>query len=123
MFASHRFGLPSAFAFVVGVFLVIEGLWGLFSPVVFGALTTSILHSVMHFVLGLAGIATGMQSRPSGFLIFLGVLLLTVGVMRFMPDTSAFVVRTLAVNQPVAMVHIVVGGVALALGLAARQRY
>ncbi len=58
------------FALLVGAFLLIEGVWGLTSPVVFGVLTTNTLHAIIHIVLGIVGIAAGWQRRARGFLHF-----------------------------------------------------
>ncbi|MEO5903736.1 MAG: hypothetical protein ABIQ55_06990, partial [Gemmatimonadaceae bacterium] len=75
-------GLSSTFAMVIGAFLLVEGIWGMFSPVVFGVLSTNWLHAGIHIVLGLVGIWTGMKGGSRGFLTFLGVLLVAVGVLR-----------------------------------------
>lgn len=103
----------SRFAIVIGVFLLIEGIWGMFSPVVFGVLTTNMLHAAIHIVLGLVGVWTGMQGGSRRFLTFLGVLLVAVGVLRFVPVASDLLVSLLNVNVAVACFNIVVGAVSL----------
>lgn len=106
-------GMTSTFALAIGAFLVVEGIWGLFSPVVFGVLTTNILHGVIHIVLGVVAIWTGMKGGSRGFLMFLGVLLLAVGILRFVPVVGDLIVSILNVNHAVAYLNIVVGLVAL----------
>ncbi|MBA2585939.1 MAG: DUF4383 domain-containing protein [Chthoniobacterales bacterium] len=103
----------NGFAVLIGAFLVLEGIWGLTSPVVFGVLTTNLTHAIIHIVLGIAGIATGWMGRARGFCIFLGILLLAVGVLRFVPGVGELIVRILNVNIAVAWVNMVVGTVAL----------
>jgi hypothetical protein len=114
-------GMPSAFAILAGMFLLIEGAWGLFSPIVFGALTTNTLHALIHIALGVAGIAFGYVSRPIGYLLFVGGLLLAVGVLWMVPGVGFAITQLLAVNGPVAMVNIVLGAAALAMGLYGRS--
>lgn len=105
----------NGFAILIGAFLVIEGIWGLTSPVVFGVLTTNLTHATIHILLGVIGIATGWIGRARGFCIFLGILLLVVGILRFVPGADEIIVRLLNVNIAVAWVNIVAGAVALLL--------
>lgn len=102
------------FAIPIGVFLLVEGIWGLTSPpMVFGVLTTNTTHAIIHVLLGLIGIATGWAGRARGFCIFLGILLLAVGVLWFVPGANELVVRLFNVNRAVAWLNIVVGILAL----------
>jgi len=108
--------MSSMFAVVVGAFLLIEGIWGLFSPIVFGVLTTNKLHAIIHIGLGATGIWTGMKGGSRPFCIFLGALLLAVGVLRFIPGVGELIVSILNVNHAVAYLNIAVGIVALLVG-------
>lgn len=112
--------ISSRYAMIVGAFLLIEGVWGLFSPVVFGVLTTNLTHAVIHIVLGIVGIWAGLKGRARGFLLFLGVLLLAVGILWFVPGIRELIVSILNVNQAVAMVNIAVGILSLVIALADR---
>ncbi len=109
------------FAILIGAFLLIEGIWGLTSDVVFSILTTNRTHAIIHIVLGLIGIATGVRRQARGFCIFLGILLLAVGVLRFVPGVGEIIVSVLNVNIPVAWLNIVVGAVALLLSFRGRS--
>ena len=113
-------GTSSMFATLVGAFLVVEGIWGMFSPVVFGVLTTNVLHACIHIVLGLIGIWTGMKGGEKGFLTFLGILLIAVGVLRFVPGISDVIVSLLNVNYAVAYFNIAVGVISLVVARMAR---
>lgn len=108
------------FAIVIGAFLLVEGIWGLTSPVVFGVLTTNVTHAIIHIVLGLIGIATGWRRQARGFCIFLGILLLAVGLLRFVPGAGEIIVSILNVNLAVAWLNIAVGAVALLLSFGGR---
>lgn len=114
-------GTSSMFAMLVGAFLVVEGIWGMFSPVVFGVLTTNVLHACIHIVLGLIGIWTGMKGGEKGFLTFLGILLIAVGVLRFVPGINDVIVSLLNVNYAVAYFNIAVGVISLIVARMPRQ--
>lgn len=97
------------FAPVLGAFLLIEGIWGLSSPVVFGVLTTNIVHAIIHIFLGVTGLFAAPMRFSRGYLFGVGALLLAVGILRFVPGASDLVVGLLNVNIPVAYFNIIVG--------------
>ena len=115
-------GPSGAFAIVVGAFLIIEGIWGFFSPVVFGVLTTNTLHAAIHVLLGIAGIWTGLKGGSRGFCLFLGALLLAVGVFWFLPVLGDLVRSLLNVNLAVTYLNIALGIVSLIVGVVSRPR-
>ena len=100
-------------ATVIGVFLLIEGAWGLFSPVVFGVLTTNTLHAGIHILLGIAGLWMGRGDMARGYLTFVGTLLLVVGLLWFVPVVSGILGSVLNVSSTVAWFNIVVGIICL----------
>ena len=106
-------GMASRFAQLIGVFLLVEGVWGLFSPVVFWVLTTNVLHACIHIVLGILGLYTGSRGGARAYALYLGILLIAVGIMRFLPVLGDITVSLLNVNQAVAIFNIVVGAVAV----------
>lgn len=106
-------GLSSIFAIIIGIFLLIEGIWGEFSDVVFGALATNRIHATIHILLGIIGIYTGLKGGSRGFLTFLGILLAAVGVLYFVPGVGTLIVNILNVNTAVAYFNIAVGIVSL----------
>jgi len=112
-------GITSIYAVAIGAFLLIEGIWALFSPVVFGVLTTSMGHAVIHILLGALGIWTGFKEGSRTFCIALGVLLLTAGILRFIPGIGAFMASTLNTNLAVAYLNIAIGVVSLLVAFAA----
>ena len=109
--------LADRFALVIGLFLVIEGIWELFSPVVFVVLTGNLLHGVIHIALGLIALYLGWNARARSFCILLGLLLLVVGGLWFVPGPKELVVQLLNVNQAVAILNLLVGSISLLLGL------
>ena len=106
-------GISSIFAIIVGIFLLIEGVWGEFSDIVFGALATNRIHATIHILLGIVGIYTGLKGGSKAFCIFLGILLVVVGILRFVPGIGDLIVSILNVNPATAYFNIVVGIVSL----------
>lgn len=105
------------FARILGIFLLIEGIWGLFSPVVFGVFTTNMLHAVIHIVLGITGIVLSRRAGARGYLIGVGGLLATVGVLYFVPGVTGLIISLLNVNFAVACFNIVVGLASIVMAL------
>lgn len=103
----------SVVALLIGIFLLIEGIWGEFSDVVFGVLTTNRIRATIHILLGLVGIMTALKGGARSFLIFGGLIVALVGVLWFLPPTNSLMVDVLAVNRPVAVLNVIVGAVAL----------
>ena len=106
-------GAAAPFALLVGVFLIIEGLWGMVSPVVFGVLTTNRLHASIHIVLGLLGLYTARTHGARMWCTLTGILIIVVGVLRFVPGLGDIIITLLNVNEAVAVFNIVVGAAAL----------
>ncbi len=109
-----RHSQASAFALFIGVVLLIDGLWGMVSPTL-GVLTGNRPHAAIHIVLGLYGIAVGLGREPAGYLLFLGALLLGLGLLHFVPMANGVLTTLLNVNTPVAIAYIAAGCVALLL--------
>lgn len=109
------------FARILGAFLLIEGIWGLFSPIVFGVLSTNRLHAVIHIALGIAALVVAHRPAVRGYLLGVGGLLAVVGVCFFVPGVSGLVVGPLSVNFAVAVFNIVVGLLSIAIALGSRS--
>ena len=110
------------FAILLGIFLVIEGMWGMFSRVVFGILTTNLLHVAIHLLLGVSGIYLGTRNQARKFSLYTGVLLLVVGILYFVPDAGELIIQILNVNNAVAYLNIILGIIAILLALLTPKR-
>ncbi len=110
------------FAIVLGLFFIVEGGWGMVSPVVFGVFTTNFLHAIIHLLLGVTGIYLGSRNQARKFILFTGVLLTVVGVLYFVPGADELVVKLLNVNNAVAYFNIIVGILAILLALLTPKR-
>lgn len=112
----------NVFAILLGIFLVIEGMWGMFSHVVFGVLTTNVLHAFIHLVLGFTGIYTGLRNHARKFSMYVGILLLAVGLLFFVPGADELLIKLLNVNTAVAVVNIIIGIVAILFAVLTPKR-
>jgi hypothetical protein len=115
--AKVRRRLSGGYAIALGAFLFIEGVWGLFSNVVFGVLTTNITHAVIHIVLGAVGAGLGWRGPARGYCLFLGLLLPVTGLLRMLPATGPYVMEILNLNVAGARLNIIAGGIALLLSV------
>ena len=110
------------FAVILGLFLVIEGFWGMFSPVVFGIFTTNLLHATIHLLLGVTGIYLGTRNKARNFSLYVGLLLLVVGILHLVPVVDKLIIQLLNVNNAVAFLNIIVGIIAILLALLTPKR-
>lgn len=108
----------NAFAVIIGIFLLIEGIWGLSSDYVFGVLSTNRFHAVVHIILGILGIVLGLGKKAKGYLLFLGILLLIVGILHFVPGAAEALRTIFNVNTTVAIFNIVLGILSIAAAYA-----
>ncbi len=107
----------SRFCMLLAVYLLLSGVWGLFSPTVFGIFTTDTLHAVIELALGATGIWASSGPRVYPYLISVGALVMVVGAMRFIPGLAELVIRLLNVNPALAIANLVVGAVAVGIGM------
>ena len=112
--------LASGFAFLLGIVLILQGIWELVSPVVLFIFTGNMLHGIIHLVLGLLGICAAVQNRARGFCLFLGLLLLVVSGLWFLPATHGLVVRLLNINTAVTILNLTVAFLSLLVATVSR---
>ena len=114
--------LLSGYTIIISIFLIIEGIWGMFSTTVFGVLTTNTLHASIHILLGIIGIYTGLKGGARSFCIFFGSLVVLVGILRFVPGADDLVIKLLNVNVAVAYFNIIVGVISILIAMSAKGR-
>lgn len=107
-------------AWILALFLLVAGIWGFFSPVVFTFFTTNFVHACIETLLGLIGLGVA-RHHARGYLLFVGSLLLVVGVLYFVPIASLYVTGLLAVNTYLAAFNIIVGGLCVILAMSGRR--
>lgn len=106
-------GPAAPFALFAGVFYLVEGVWGLFSPVTFGILSTNLLHSIIHIGMGVTGIYLSRTVHARLWCNAVGSLVIPVGILYFVPIFNELLVKLFNLNGAVATFNIVAGATAL----------
>jgi hypothetical protein len=107
-------------AWILALFLLVVGIWGFFSPVVLMFFTTNFVHACIETLLGLIGLGAARR-HARGYLLWVGLLLVVVGILYFVPIASLYVTGLLAVNTYVAAFNIIFGGVCAIVALGNRR--
>lgn len=110
------------FALIVGILMLIQGIWNLIHPPFLEIFTSNVLHAVIHVLLGIAGIWTGLKGGAKIYLIFLGILLLTVGALYFVPGAREPLEDIFNVNLAVAWLNIGIGILSLMVVVISRPQ-
>lgn len=106
-------GLAAPFALIAGTFYLIDGIWGLFSPITFGALSTNLLHTIIHIAMGLTGLYAARATGARLWCTVVGSIVLPVGILYFVPAVNGLLVSLFNLNKTVSILNIVLGVVAL----------
>lgn len=101
--------LINNYSLLLGIFLLAEGIWGLFSDVVFGLMTTNVTHAIIHILLGITGVVLSVTHKAFPFCIFAGAILLIAGILYMIPATKSLTVNLLNMNGQVAVFNTVAG--------------
>ncbi|MFT3910865.1 MAG: DUF4383 domain-containing protein [Ferruginibacter sp.] len=113
----HTNLLSNTWSVLTGLFLFTAGLWFFFSESVFEILTTNTLHAFLYISIGIAGLYFWSKSDTRSFNIVVGIFLLTIGILRFIPGTNQVIENVLNENYAVAYLNIGAGGIGLIIGL------
>lgn len=105
--------INNIFSIAIGAFLLLVGIWGIYSDVIFNVWTTSITYAIIQIMFGVMGIILGLKKHAKGYCIFLGFLLIAVGVLRFVPAAVPYVIDAFNINEPAAYLNIVLGVLSL----------
>ena len=116
--------LPPAgyYAYFLSLLLLVTGIWGLRSNVVFDAITTNRTHALIQLALAIAGLLT-YRTHARAYSVGVGLLLLSVGVLRFVPATLSQVTELVNVNGTGAVASMFIGLLGIYYGTLAHVRY
>jgi len=106
-------GIAAPYALLAGAFYVTDGIWGFFSPITFGVLSTNLLHTIIHAAMGLLGIYAARTTFARLWCMSVGMIVLPVGVLYFVPAVNGLLVSLFNLNQTVSIMNIVLGVVSL----------
>lgn len=105
--------INNIFSVVIGAFLLFAGIWGIYSDVIFNVLTTSFTFAIIQIMFGVLGIILGLKKHAKGYCILIGLLLLAIGILRFVPGAVHYVIDAFNINKPAAYLNIALGIMAL----------
>jgi len=108
------------FAFILGIVLLILGIWGLFTESVLG-FGVNIAQSVLHIIAGAFGLYVGTKGSGSGFNKTIGYIGILLAILGFIPQTASLLADSLNVNMAITWLHAVVGVVALIVGYTLKE--
>ena len=106
----------------VSGFLVLVGMIGLFTENI-GPLPTNRVHALgQNLVVGLIGFAFARFDAEDVFVLLVGIGMLVLAVLGFLPQTQAWLYATLHMNVAESTFEAVSGVISLSLWLNARRR-
>lgn len=106
-------GRAAPFALLAGAFYLTDGIWGFFSPMTFGVLSTNLLHTIIHTAMGVLGIYAARTTFARLWCIGVGLIVLPVGVLYFVAAVNGLLVSLFNLNHTVSIINIILGVVAL----------
>lgn len=98
----------STFSFLIGIFLVFEGIWGLISDNFLWIFSTNQLQASFLLFLGVLGVRMCFWQKSVMFCYFLGGLHLITGFSHFIPATDQ-ITNILNMNNQMAYLTIGIG--------------
>ncbi|RTY89124.1 hypothetical protein [Flavobacterium sp. GT3R68] len=113
--------INNIFSVVIGAFLLLAGIWGIYSDVIFNVLTTSFTFAIIQIMFGVMGIVLGLKKHAKGYCILLGLLLIGVGILRFVPAVH-YVIDAFNINEPAAYLNMALGIMALIVAYTGKER-
>lgn len=115
-------GPAAPFAMLAGAFYLADGIWGFFSPVTFGVLSTNTLHKIIHVLMGLTGLYASRTVFAQLWCTVVGSIVLPVGVLFFVPGIGGLLTSLFNLNQAVSILNIIAGITALAVARMSRLK-
>lgn len=109
-------GIAAPYALLAGAFYLTDGIWGSFSATTFGVLSTNLLHTIIHTAMGVLGIYAARTKFARPWCLGVGMVVLPVGLLYFVPAVNGLLVSLFNLNKAVAILNIVAGIVSLAVG-------
>ncbi|MEP6834686.1 MAG: DUF4383 domain-containing protein [Gemmatimonas sp.] len=106
-------GIAAPYALIAGAFYLADGIWGFFSPITFGVLSTNLLHTIIHTAMGVLGIYAARATGARLWCIGVGLIVLPVGALYFVPAVNGLLVSLFNLNRTVSIMNIVLGVVSL----------
>lgn len=113
--------VQKTFAILVGVVLVILGIWGFVQNPVLNWFGVNMLQNIVHILAGAVGIWLGTKGSERGFNLWFGWIALVVGVLGLLPVVKDWLFQLLGINSAISWLHIILGIIALIVAYAVKE--
>ena len=112
--------VQKTFALILGIVLLIVGVWGFFLPTEGGMILNyfgvNMFQSILHVVAGIFGIYVGTKGHGSGYNMSIGWIGILLGVLGFIPVIDKLLMDLLYINTGITVLHLVIGIVSIYVG-------
>ena len=105
--------LQKRYALILGVILLIAGIWGLFTDEILGIFGGNTTQSALYLVVGVLGVYAGTKKKGRGFNGTIGWIGVLIGILGFLPYTSEILTDLLNANTATTWLHLAIGVVSL----------
>ena len=105
--------VQKTFALILGIVLLIVGIWGFFQSSILSIFGVNALQSVLHVIAGLFGIYAGTKGSGSGYNSSIGWIGIILGILGFIPGVDTILADLLNINTGITVLHLVIGIVSL----------
>ena len=101
------------YALVLGVVLLLVGIWGFFTESILGIFGVNAFQSVLHVIAGLFGLYVGTSGTGKGYNLTIGWIGIALGVLGYIPVIAGLLASLLNINLAISVLHLVIGVVSL----------
>ena len=116
--------VQKTFAWVLGIVLLIIGVWGLFTKDIIG-FGVNPAQSVLHIIAGIFGIYVGLKGQGPGYNKTIGWIGVVLGILGFIPsvghDAKGLLMQYLNINMQTSVLHLVIGVIALIVAYSIKE--
>ena len=110
-------GVQKTYALILGLVLLIIGVWGFFLPGgkgdILNLFGVNYLQSGLHIIAALFGIYAGTKGAGRGYNAIIGWIGIVLGVLGFVPGINTLFASLLNINTNITVLHLVIGLVSL----------
>ena len=113
--------VQKTFALILGIVLLIIGIWGLFTNSILGIFGVNIAQSVLHIIAGAFGLYVGTKGKGPGYNLTIGWIGIVLGILGYIPSIDTLLNSLLNINIATTWLHIVVGVISLIVGYSVKE--
>ena len=114
--------VQKTYALVLGIVLLLVGLWGFFTNSILGIFGVNALQSVLHLIAAAFGIWQGTKGDGKTYNTWLGWIGVVLGVLGFVPGVSGLLASLFNINSGISWLHIVIGIVSLGVAYGVKSK-